>query len=146
MFALSLRYFLSLPRGPSTNTYFLFISYEGNKQNLWKISCRFKTWTRFVGQILIKMETYFIRGFFSCPLISSMSNLSKHAGGHSVTTEACTSLADGHSVTTAACTSLVCVCVVWMSGTNWSYLRHVSEVFARMNQLRFRLPNYTLRQ
>ena len=50
--------------------------------------------------------------------MSSGSNLSKHAGGHSMTIEACTSFADGHSVSTEACTSLARVCVVWRSGSS----------------------------
>ena len=46
--------------------FFLFmskISFEGHKQILQNIPCRFKTWMGFVGQILIKLKTSFIRGF-----------------------------------------------------------------------------------
>ena len=88
MFALSLVVFLSLLWATSTNIYFLV------KSTIWrthKSPCRFKTWLGFVGQILIKLRTSSI--CFSsvavwCPL---RSNLCKHAGDHSVTTEACTS-------------------------------------------------------
>ena len=60
---------------------------------------------RFVGQILIKLETWFIRGFLQLPLwCPHGSNLCKHAGGHSVTTKACTLLA--------------WVCLVWRSGSS----------------------------
>ena len=59
-----------------------------------KKSRRFKTWMGLVGQILFNMETYLIRGFFQLPLPCPLeSNFCKHANGHSVTTEACTSLA-----------------------------------------------------
>ena len=64
--ALSLEYYLSLPWGPSTNIDFSFmskISFEGLIRNLMKIPCTFKTWMEFVWQILIQLETYFIRGF-----------------------------------------------------------------------------------
>ena len=58
-----------------------------------------------VGQRLILLETSFIRGFLQLPLWCPLgSNLCKHAGGHSVTTESCTSLAY--------------VCVVCMSGSS----------------------------
>ena len=54
---------------------------------------------------LIKLETSFIRGFLQLPLWCNLgSNLCKHAGGHSVTTEAHTSRAQ--------------VCVVWRSGSS----------------------------
>ena len=49
---------------------FLFmpkISFEGHKQTLQKIPCRFKTWMGFVGQILIKLKTSLIRGFLQLP-------------------------------------------------------------------------------
>ena len=59
-----------------------------------KNPCRFKTWIGFIGQILIKLEMSLIRGFLQLPLSYPLgSNLCKHAGGHSVTTESCTSLA-----------------------------------------------------
>ena len=50
--------------------FFLFmsrISFEGHKQILQKIPCRFKTWMGLVGQILIKLKTSFIRGFLQLP-------------------------------------------------------------------------------
>ena len=47
----------------------------------------------FVGQIMIKLKTSFIGGFLKLPLWCSFgSNLCKHAGCHSTTTEVCTSL------------------------------------------------------
>ena len=59
----------------------------------------FKTWIGFVGQILIKLETSFNRGFLQLPLWCPLGN---NVCKHSVTTEACASL--------AGC------CVVWRSG------------------------------
>ena len=50
-----------------------------------------------------------------CPLDS---NLNKHAEGHSITNEACTSLAGDHSVTTEVCTTLVRVWVIWRFGSS----------------------------
>ena len=70
------------------------ISFEGQKQNLQKIPCRFKTLLRFVGQILIKLPFWYHFG----------NNLCEHAGGHWVTTEAFTSFST--------------VCVVWRSGSS----------------------------
>ena len=68
------------------------VSYEGHTQNLQNNSCWFKIWMGFVGQILIKSGTSFIRGFPWLPVWCTLgSNVCKHAGGHSVTTEACTS-------------------------------------------------------
>ena len=65
--------------------YFLFLL-----QNLQKIPCWFKIWMGFVGPILIKLWTSSIWGFLSLPLWRSPGNcLCKHAGDHSVTTEAC---------------------------------------------------------
>ena len=62
-------------------------SFGRHTQNLKKNPCRFKTWMGFVGQILIKLGTSSIWGFLLLPV---WCNLCKHAGGHSVTTEACT--------------------------------------------------------
>ena len=96
VFAVGPQYFLSLPWGPSTSIIFLFVwktSFDGHKQNIKKLTFRFKIWMSFVGQILIKLVTLYIRGFLQlflwCPL---GSNLCKHAGGDPVTTDACTSL------------------------------------------------------
>ena len=59
----------------------------------------------YVGQILIKVETSFFRGFIQLPFWCPLgSNLSKHAGRHWVTTESCAWLAQ--------------VCVVWRSGSS----------------------------
>ena len=70
MLALSLKYFLSFLWGPSTNIDFWCV-----KNIIWKTqpkssknSCRFKIWMGFVRQILIKMETFSIRGFLQLPL------------------------------------------------------------------------------
>ena len=53
-----------------------------------KSSCRLITWMGFVWQILIKLETYLIRGFLQLPLWCPLgNNLSKHTGSHLVTTE-----------------------------------------------------------
>ena len=80
---------------------------------LTKVPCWFQTWKRCVGQTLIKLETSFIWGFLPSPLWYLLgSNLCKHPGGHSVTSEACTSRAE--------------VCVVWRSVCNWGYLRYVT--------------------
>ena len=81
------------------------ISFEWQKQNLQKIPCWFTIWIGFVEQILIKLETSFICGFpqllLWCPL---GSYICKHGGGHSVSSEACTSFA--------------AACVVWRSGSS----------------------------
>ena len=131
MFALFLEYSMSLLWGPNNNiifcycqkcylkdpnkifkkfqvtiSIFIFMSkmlFEGPKQNLQKIPCRFKTWMGFVGQIWIKLEASFIWGFLQLPIWYPLrSSLCKHAGGNSVTSVACTLLAR--------------VCVVWRSG------------------------------
>ena len=89
--------------------YFLFlskVSFELHTQNLQKISCWFKIWMGFVGPILIKLWVSSIWGFLQLPLWRSPGNcLCKHAGDHSVTTEACSHL-----------TSVVWVCVLWLPG------------------------------
>ena len=98
IFALSLEYFLPLLWGPSTNTDYLYWckKYYLKKKKIFKKSYGFKTWMGLVRQMLINLETSFIWFFFFfqlplwCPL---GSNFCKHAGGHPVTTEACTSLA-----------------------------------------------------
>ena len=112
MFALSPEYFLSLPWGPSD---IKKISFEGHKQIPQIFHVGLKPEWVFRTNI-DKVENDFHLRFSSvalwCPL---GSNLSNHVSGHSVTTEACTSLAGGHSVTTEACTSLARVCVVWRS-------------------------------
>ena len=73
--------------------YFLFlskVSFELHIQNIQKSSCWFKIWMGFVGPILIKLWTSSIWGFLWLPLWRSPGNcLCKHAGDHSVTTEAC---------------------------------------------------------
>ena len=82
-----------------------------------KFLCRFKNWMEFVGQVFIKLEMSsnwcFLQFSLWCPL---GSDLYKHPGGRSVTSDACISLSGGHSVTTEACTSPSKVCVVWRSG------------------------------
>ena len=108
MSALSLEYLLYLPWGPSTNTDF-FVQV---KNVIWRTQTKssnnstlYKTLLGFVGQILIQMEIFFIWGFLQLPFRFPLgSNLCKYAGGHSVTTEACTSLA--------------AVCVVWRPGSS----------------------------
>ena len=82
-----------LCRGPQYNIIFLYI-YVTNI--IWrtqtKIHVGFKTSMGFVGQIFINLETSFIRAFLHLPLWCPLwGSLCKHAGGHSVTTEACTS-------------------------------------------------------
>ena len=64
--------------------------------------------------------------------MSSGNNLSKHAGGHSVTIEACTSLADGHSVATVPHLRGS----RWYGGleTHWSYLRYVRLALSRLEK------------
>ena len=73
--------------------YFSFlskVSFELHIQNLQKIPCWFKIWMGFVGPILIKLWTSSIWGFLQLSLWRSPGNcLCKHAGDHSVTTEAC---------------------------------------------------------
>ena len=87
--------------------FYLCQKYHLNDTNIIfkQIQYRFKIWMGSVGQIFIELETSFIRGFRQlslwCPL---RSNLCRHTGGHSMTTEACTSLAR--------------VCVVWRSGSS----------------------------
>ena len=108
MFALSLVDILSLLLSLSTyfNIFFIFV-----KSIIWithtkslKNSCWFEIWMGFVGPILIKLWTSSIWGFLELPLWRSPGNcLCKHAGDHSVTTEACSHL-----------TSLVWVCVLWL--------------------------------
>ena len=59
-----------------------------------KNTCMCKIWMGFLGQIFIELETSLVRGFLQLPLWWPLGNdLWKHAGGHSVTNEACTSLA-----------------------------------------------------
>ena len=73
------RDFLSLKRGPSTNSNFsklIFkISFEGHNQNLQRNPDRFKTWMECVRQILIKLEMSSIWGFlrssFLCRVINA---------------------------------------------------------------------------
>ena len=109
MFALSLEYFLSLPCNPSSYIDFFGQKYhfEVLKKIPQHISCRFDTRIEFVGQILVKLEMSFIRGFLQlllwCPL---GSNLSKHADGHSLTTKGCRSVRYGGLI------------------AHWSYLRY----------------------
>ena len=121
-FALSLQYFRLYYGAPVQTSFFLLMSkmsFEGQKQNIRKITCWLKTRSGFVGQILIKLETSSVWGFLQlslwCPL---GSNLCKYSGGQSVTSEACTSHYDGHSVTTEACTLTGRVCVVWRCGSS----------------------------
>ena len=84
---------------------YIYISFEGHKQNLLKFSCRFKTCMGFKGQLLIKLEKSFNWGFRQLPLWCPFrNNLCKHAGGHSVISEVCTSLA--------------WICVLWRSGSS----------------------------
>ena len=122
MFALSLEYFMSLPCNPSSYIDFCGQKYhfEVLKKIPQHISCRFDTRIEFVGQILVKLEMSFIRGFLQlllwCPL---GSNLSKHA--------------DGHSLTTKGCTFLSQVCVVWRSDSSL-------ELFA----LWYDIPSYNM--
>ena len=74
---------------------FLFLSkvpFEWHIQNLQIISCWFKIWMRFVGPILIKLGTSSIWGFLYMPVWWPLGRyLCKHAGDHSVTTDACNS-------------------------------------------------------
>ena len=107
--------------GPGTNTDFLFISkisFEDTSKIFENFHVGLKLEWGLRDKYPYSWKHLLFEVFFSCPLISSGSNLSKHAGGHSVTTEACTSLADGHSVATEACTSLACVREVWRSGSS----------------------------
>ena len=112
IFSLSLEYVLSLSWGTSTSVFFYFfllnISFEGHKKSS-TISFRFKglydeywpSWKRLSFDI-----------FVGCPFdVLLGGNLSKHAGCHSLTTEACTPL--GRSV--------------WYGGleAHWGYLRYV---------------------
>ena len=89
------------------------ICFERQNQNIQQNSHRFKILMEFVGQILIELETSSIQGFPElkawCPF---GSDLCKHTGNHSVTTEACTSLARS----------------VWYGGleAHWSYLRYAT--------------------
>ena len=76
--------------GPTTNIdfYFQHIIWRMQPESS-KHPCSFRTWMGFAGQILIKLEMYFIQG--SLPLLlwcSLGNNLYKHTGGHSVTTDA----------------------------------------------------------
>ena len=73
---------------------FFFIFFFINIKNIiWrtqtkssKIPCMCTTWMGFVGQLMNKLETSFIRCFLQLPLWCPLgSNLCKHAGGHSVT-------------------------------------------------------------
>ena len=60
------RDFLSLEGGPSTNSncfHWFSNKIEGHNQSLQRNPCRFKTWMKFVRQILIKMEMSSIKGF-----------------------------------------------------------------------------------
>ena len=95
-FALSILDFLSSLLSPSTDIkIFLFlskVSFEWHIQNLQIISCWFKIWMRFVGPILIKLGTSSIWGFLYMPVWWPLGRyLCKHAGDHSVTTDACNS-------------------------------------------------------
>ena len=90
MFDLSRADFLSLLWSPSTNIKLFYFCQKyrlKDTRKIFKNSCRFKTWMGFVGQILIKLGTSSIWGFL---LLSVWYSLCKHAGGHSVTAEACT--------------------------------------------------------
>ena len=75
--------------------FFLFlskVSFEGHIQNLQNNSCWFKIWMGFVGPILIKLWTSSIWCFLYLPVWWPLGGyLCKHAGDHSVTTEACSS-------------------------------------------------------
>ena len=70
MLAISLECFLSLPCGPSTNidcfVYVKHIIWRTQTIFLQLIKCRFKTWVRFVGQIVIMLENLSFEVFFSC--------------------------------------------------------------------------------
>ena len=73
LFVMSLEYFLSLPWGPSTSIDFFYLRQK----------CNWKDRQKFVGQILIKMETSFIL-FCTCPFDVLLGVTCKHAGGSSV--------------------------------------------------------------
>ena len=65
--------------------------------------CRFKTWMRSEGKVLITLGTSCIRGFVQLPIWCPLrSNSFIHSGSHQVITEACTSHAE--------------MCVVWRYG------------------------------
>ena len=73
--------------------FFIFVKYIiWRTQNLQKISCWFKIWVGCVGLILVKLGTSSIPGFLQLPVWCPLGcYLSKHAGDHSMTTEACSS-------------------------------------------------------
>ena len=120
MFALTKEYYLSLPWGLLPTVFYWCQNIaEKHKHNILKQSRKFINWMWFVGQMLIKLETFSFEVFISYHFdVLFGSYLSKHAGGHSMTTEACTSLTGGHWVPTEVCTSLARVCVVWRSGSS----------------------------
>ena len=103
----------------------------------------------FVGQVLITLETPFIRCFFHLPFWFPIGgNLCKHAGGHSVhsvTTEACTSLTSGHSLRDHWSEHLTCKGSCGSSScggleAHWSYLRYE---FCGINAWRYFHPAST---
>ena len=98
------------------------VSFEGHIQNLKKIPCWFKIWMGFVGPILIKLGTSSVWGFLYSPVWWPLEcYLCKHAGDHSVTTEACSS---------PHLTSLgLCGMAAWkLNGANYAML---SQTFDR---------------
>ena len=83
---------------PVPKPFFRWISkicFEGQNRNLQKKSCRFKTWTEFVSQILMKLKTSSNGGLLMKVFSHSLMWLSKHCCGHYVTTQACTLISWG---------------------------------------------------
>ena len=90
----------------------------GQKQNLRKISCRLKLeWGLYVKYRLSwKCRQFDV--FFSYPFDILSGATYANMLVATLPTEACTLLPGGHSVTTEACTSPAKVCVVWRSGSS----------------------------
>ena len=72
------------------------ICFEGQNHNLRKKSCRFKTWMKFLHQILMKLKTSSNEGLLMKVLKNhSLMWLIKHCSGHYVTTQVCTLISWG---------------------------------------------------
>ena len=96
---------------PSTNNFFFKSTILRTHTKSWKNPCRFKNWIGFVGQISWELLPLGFSYVAVCPL---RCNLCKYLGGHSVTTEPCSS---PHFTRRCLwCRSLE---------THWSYLLYV---------------------
>ena len=109
--------------GPQYQFWFFFkcmskMSFEGQKQNLRKISCRLRVeWGLYVKYRLSwKCRQFDV--FFSYPFDILSGATYANMLVATLPSEVSTLLPGGHSVTTEACTSPAKVCVVWTSGSS----------------------------